>query len=232
MNRYGFHENQLEEILPKLKKNNFLKIKSVCSHLHSASDLKNPKNTTHQIKLFKKISSNLENRLGVKIDKHILNSYGFLNFPEHQLNMVRLGISLFGSSSDQNLIPISTFSSVISSKRDIMQGDIVGYSGSFIAKKKMNISVVPVGYADGLNRRLGNYIGEVFISGSLCPIIGNISMDSFIVDTSNIVCKVGDPVEIFGGSNSVLSLSKKLNTIPYEIYATLNRRIKRVYFEN
>ena len=106
---------------------------------------------------------------------------------------------------------------------------MVGYSSGFIANKKMNVSVVPVGYADGINRRLGNNIGKVVINGGLCPIIGNVSMDSFIVDTTSIPCKVGDQIEIFGEQNSVLNLSASLNTIPYEIYATLNRRIKRVY---
>ena len=151
---------------------------------------------------------------------------------EYQFNMVRLGIGLFGSINHKNLIPISTFYSVISENRNVSKGENIGYSSSFIANKPLNISIVPVGYADGLNRGLGNHIGEVLISGSLCPIIGDISMDSFIVDTSSVQCKIGDKVEIFGEKNSALNLSKKLHTIPYEIYSTLNRRIKRIYVDN
>ncbi len=96
----------------------------------------------------------------------------------------------------------------------------------------MNISVVPVGYADGFNRRLGSGVGSVFVNNVECPIIGKICMDSFIIDTSNTNCKEGDEVEIFGGNNSILKLAEKINTIPYEIYSTLNRRIKRVYIGN
>ena len=121
---------------------------------------------------------------------------------------------------------------MIAESRDISKGESIGYSSSFVAKKSLNISVIQVGYADGLNRNFGNNIGRVLIDGKLCPIVGDISMDSFIADTSEINCKVGDNVEIFGPKNSVLNLSKRINTIPYEIYSTLNRRIKRIYVDD
>lgn len=232
MNRYGFHPNEVKNVVSKLKENDFLKVKSICSHLSSSNDLQKKDITQKQIILFEKISCDFESKFGRRIDKHILNSNGFINYPQYQFNMVRLGIALFGCFPDRNLSPISTFFSVISENRNINAGDSVGYSSSFISKEKMNISVIPVGYADGLNRRLGNNIGSVLISNSLCPIIGNISMDSFIVDTSKVECRVGDKVEIFGQQSTVLNLSQKLNTIPYEIYSTLNRRIKRVYLDS
>mgnify|MGYP002827702807 FL=1 len=108
----------------------------------------------------------------------------------------------------------------------------MGYSSEFKAKTDMNISVVPVGYADGLNRRFGEGVGSVRVNGVLCTIIGKICMDSFIIDTTQVNCKEGDEVEIFGEGNSILKISEDLGTIPYEIYSTLNRRIKRVYIGN
>ena len=232
MNRYGFDEKDLESVCEKLKENAFLRVKSVCSHLASADDINQEKNTLKQVQLFEKISKRIENKLEVEIPKHLLNSNGFINFPSKQFDMVRLGISLFGTFEDENLQQISRLVSVISQNRMIEEGQGVGYNSSFISDKKMNVSIVPVGYADGLNRKLGNGIGEVMVKGEKCPIIGNICMDSFMIDSSNINCKEGEEVEIFGEENSILKLSEKIHTIPYEIYSTLNRRIKRVYIDS
>ena len=229
MNRYGFDEKDLESVCEKLKENSFLRVKSICSHLASA----NQKNETlEQIRLFEKISEKTERKLEFDIPKHLLNSNGFINFPTKQFDMVRLGISLFGSLEDKNLQQVSRLISVISQNRTIEEGQGVGYNSSFISDKKTNVSIVPVGYADGLNRKLGNGIGEVVVKGEKCPIIGNICMDSFMIDSSYINCKEGEEVEIFGEENSILKLSEKIHTIPYEFYSTLNRRIKRVYIDS
>jgi alanine racemase len=232
MNRYGFDVDEAEEVSEKLKNQKKLKVLSVCSHLSSADDLSKSKATLIQIKLFKKASSKLEENLSCKLDKHILNSSGLLHFPEEMFDMVRLGITLFGSYENENLLQVSKLKSVISQNRNIKKGDGVGYSSEFKAKKDMNISVVPVGYADGMNRRFGEGGGNILVNGILCPIIGKICMDSFILDTTKVSCKEGDIVEIFGERNSILNLSEDLGTISYEIYSTLNRRIKRVYIGN
>ena len=229
MNRYGFDEKDVDALCSQLNANKHLKVSSICSHLSSTENTN--KTTKNQIILFEKICSKVENKLNTQIDKHILNSSGFFNFPDKQFNFVRLGISLFGSYNNKNLKQISSFKTVISNNRNIKKGDPVGYSSVYIAEKNMNISVVPVGYADGLNRRLGNGIGSVLVNNVLCDIIGNICMDSFMIDTNGINCKIGDEVEIFGKENSILNLSEKIGTIPYEIYSTLNRRIKRVYID-
>lgn len=229
MNRYGFDEKDLESVCEKLKENAFLRVKSICSHLASANK---KKDTLKQIRLFEKISEKTERKLEINIPKHLLNSTGFINFAGKQFDMVRLGISLFGTLEDKNLQQVSRLISVISQNRTIEEGQGVGYNSSFIADKKMNVSIVPVGYADGLNRKLGNGIGQVMLKGEKCPIIGNICMDSFMIDSSNINCKEGDQVEVFGEENSILKLSERINTIPYEIYSNLNRRIKRVYVDS
>ena len=143
--------------------------------------------------------------------------------------MVRLGIGLYGVADDNHLEQISTLKSVVSQVRNITQGDQIGYDASFVASTDMQIGIIPFGYADGLNRKLSIKNGVVIINNTHCPIIGKISMDSCIVDLSNTDTKAGDEVIIFGTENTVLSIAKKLDTIPYEIFTTLNRRIKRVY---
>ena len=120
---------------------------------------------------------------------------------------------------------------MVSQIRFIEKGQSVGYQSSFIAEKDMHIAIIPVGYADGLNRKLGNQNGQVFIKDTACRIIGDISMDSFIADISNVNAKEGETVTIFSPKYSVSKLANDLDTIPYEIMATLNRRIKRVYLK-
>lgn len=229
MNRYGFDEIELENIIDKLKTNQHLNVVSICSHLASSDKINKKDFTKMQIFKFKKIGCSFEKLLEKKILKHILNSHGLINFPQYQLDVVRLGIGLYGSAKDSKLLPISTLKSVVTQNRNVNAGDCVGYGLSFIAQKKINISIVPVGYADGLNRRLSNKVGSVIINGQKCSIIGKISMGNFAVDTTKVIVKEGDIVEIFGDNLSVLSIAEKINTIPYEIYSTLNRRLKRIY---
>ena len=227
MNRYGFEEDEINLIVKEVQKNTHLKLISICSHLASSDKINQNNFTEKQCVKFKRISIN--SIIKKEVPKHILNSQGVINFPEYQMDMVRLGIGLYGSANDANLIPISSLKSIITQQRAIKKGDVVGYSESFIAKKNMQIAMVPVGYADGLNRRLSNGIGSVIINGKLCPIIGKISMGNFIADITGIIAKEGDTVEIFGENLSVTSIATKINTIPYEIYSTLNRRLKRIY---
>ena len=229
MNRYGFNADQIESIVSKLKNNHHLKLTSICSHL-AASDDKNKTNyTLRQIKNFKILSKKFAHSLGKNVDRHLLNSHGLLNFPNHQMEAVRLGIGLYGSTTERNLKQISSLVSVIAQTRHLKKGEYLGYGTTFIAKEKMKIGIIPVGYADGINRRLSNKSGSVYINNCKCPIVGKISMDSFAVDITKCDAQERDMVEIFGKTLAVSEISKKINTIPYEIYSTLNKRIKRVY---
>ena len=232
MNRYGFDPHEVDLVCEKLKKNKHLNIVSLCSHLSSSDDATKRKVSENQISLFESLCSKIEELLNKNIDMHILNSNGLLYFKKKQFNFVRLGISLFGSHIDNNLQQVSKLKSVISQNRNIKKGEGVGYSSDFISNKEMNISTIPIGYADGLNRKIGNGVGKILVNKILCPIIGKICMDSLMIDTSNIKCKVGDIVEIFGEQNSILTLANDLGTNPYEIYSTINRRIKRIYIDN
>ena len=231
MNRYGFEAQETANIVEKIKANYHLKLLSICSHLASSDKKEKSEFTLNQIAKFKTISKNFELLYGAKIDKHILNSNGVLNFANHQMDVVRLGIGLYGSSTDKNLKQISQLSSVVTQIRDVVKGESVGYGPSFVAPENMKIAIIPIGYADGLNRKFSG-IGSVYINKKECKIIGNISMDSFAVNTSNITIHEGEAVEIFGNNLSVNEIAKKINTIPYEIYSTLNRRIKRVYSDS
>ena len=227
MNRYGFNFDETKALIELLKKYPKLKIQSICSHLAASDNPKQDTFTNKQFLLFDKIYALFFKHL--KVNRHILNTNGVLRFPDKDYEMVRLGIGLFGGVQDKNLKQIGTLKSVISQIRKINTGDRIGYESSFIAKKEMTIGIIPFGYADGLNRKLGNFNGALLVNDNLCPIIGKISMDSCIIDLSNISASSGDEVIIFGEQNPILSISNKLATIPYEIYATLNRRIKRIY---
>ena len=229
MNRYGFETTDVQEILPILKNNPQLKIESVCSHLSSSNDTNKDDFSEGQIQQFKEVCKNLEDSLGIHIPSHIMNSNGAMRFSADSNEWVRLGIALYGGLEHPNLKQIFSLKSVISQIRFIKKGQSVGYQNSFVAYKDMHVAVIPVGYADGLNRKLGNQNGQVFINDTACRIIGDISMDSFVADISEVCTQEGQEVTIFSPKYSVSKLAHDLDTIPYEIMATLNRRIKRIY---
>jgi alanine racemase len=165
---------------------------------------------------------------------HILNSAGISRFPYAQFDMVRLGISLYGIATsviDSNLLEhVSTLKSTISQIKIIPQGDSIGYNRSWKAEKEMKIAVIPIGYADGLNRKLSNGKGSVYIHDNAAPIVGNICMDMCMADITGIEANEGDDVVIFGKEHPIDELATTLDTIPYEILTNISRRVKRVYF--
>lgn len=229
MNRYGFNPEDLEKAVKILTQNRQLKVQTVCSHLAASNEVKKDGYTHCQIELFNQLTEQLNNDLGYSFKRHILNSNGILRHPQHQMEMVRIGIGLYGVSQDKNLAQICRLESSITQTRNIKKGAKVGYHNAFEATEDMRIAVVPVGYADGLNRKLGDGNGKVLIDGKACSILGHVSMDSFVADISDTNAKEGDLVTIFSADFCVQKIAADLNTIPYEILATLNRRIKRIY---
>ncbi|MAW21375.1 MAG: alanine racemase [Flavobacteriales bacterium] len=229
MNRYGFHLGEMEMLAKKLKEYPNLKIQSICTHLSSSNESSKDEFTRSQLLRFEEISSSFSTKTKVNPKKHILNTAGVLRFPDSQEEMVRLGIGLYGIGNDTNLKPIAKLQSHIVQILNLNRGDKVGYDATFIANKKMRIGIIPIGYADGINRKLGNENGWVIIDKKQAKIIGEISMDSMIIDLTIIDANEGDIVTIFDADNKVSDIAKNLKTIPYEILATLNRRIKRVY---
>jgi alanine racemase len=168
-----------------------------------------------------------------KILLHILNSAGIERFPEMQLDMVRLGIGLYGASSGQSaqLKNVATLKSTISQIKIVNPGETVGYGRHFTTGEPTRIAVIPIGYADGYSRRLGNGVGRVLINGHPAPIVGTICMDMCMADVSDIDCYEDDPVIIFGEGQSVSKVAEWMGTIPYEVLTTIGQRVKRVYHE-
>ena len=229
MNRYGFNLEEVETLAKKLKKYSHLKVESMCTHLSSSGNSKQDEFTCFQFQKFESIASKFYVKTGIKVAQHILNTTGVLRFPEHQKEMVRLGIGLYGIGDDKNLKAVAKLQSNIAQIRSINKGEKAGYDTTFIANEDMKIGIVPLGYADGINRKLGNDNGHVLVDEKPAKILGKISMDSMLIDLRKIEAKEGDIVTIFDAKNNVSEIAKNLDTIPYEILATLNRRIKRVY---
>jgi len=234
MHRLGFEENTLEELIQTLKGNSAVKVKSVLSHLATSDELQHYDFVISQINLFEKLSSRLITELNINPIRHILNTSGISNFPSAQYNMVRLGIGLYGVSNDpaeqKYLENVGTLKSIISQVRTIPAGDSVGYGRRFMAEKETKIATIPIGYADGISRLWGNQVGYVVIKNQKASIVGNVCMDMLMVDVSNIDCKEGDSVIIFGESPTVMEMAAALKTIPYEIMTSISQRVKRVFF--
>ena len=161
----------------------------------------------------------------------MLNSSGIERFPEAQFDMVRLGIGLHGIGLERSLIPASSFKTIISQFRMVREGETIGYSRSGMVRKNSVIGTIPVGYADGLSRRLGNGAGQVYVKGVLVPTVGNICMDMTMIDLTGLSVSEGDDVEIFGKQRPVTELAREAGTIPYEILTGIPERVKRVYLQ-
>jgi alanine racemase len=231
MNRLGFkQEAEVSELINELRSYKCLKVKSVFSHLAASDDPSLDQFTREQIERFEKISELITGSFSYKIDRHILNSAGIERFPEKQFEMVRLGIGLYGVSCAQlPLQTISSFLSTVSQVKKVKEGETVGYNRNGKITGEREIAIVPVGYADGLDRRLGNGAGEAFIKGCRVPVAGNICMDMLMLDVTGLNVVPGDRVEFFGRNISVSEVAKKAGTIPYEIFTGISQRVKRVY---
>jgi Alr-MurF fusion protein len=234
MHRLGFEEENLAELIVTLKGNKFVIVKSILSHMATSDDLKHQEFANSQIVLFEKLSSKLMAELGIKPIRHILNTSGISNFPQAQYDMVRLGIGLYGVSNDTEeqkyLENVGTLKSIISQIRTIQAGESVGYGRRFIADKPTKIATIPIGYADGISRHWGNSVGFVTINNQKASIVGSVCMDMLMVDITEINCKEGDAVIIFGESPTVTFMANQLQTIPYEILTSISQRVKRVFY--
>ena len=236
MHRLGFEEKDLDKVLEQLKKTSKLKVKSVFSHLATATDLDEDEYTLEQIAMFKETSEKVQRSLGYPILKHVLNTPGLERFGDYQFDMVRLGLGLYGvgitEENQKQLLQAGKLRTVISQIKEIKRGDSVGYSRDFKAKRKTRVATIPIGYADGLTRTLGNYGGKVYINGQKAPYIGNISMDMSMIDVTDCKCKEGDDVIVFGDELPVSEFAEDMKTIPYEALTNISRRVKRVYFQD
>ncbi len=235
MHRLGIERKDISTFLNLMKENPDIKIKSIFSHLASADQPALDEFTNKQIEEFKLISQKIMQAFPYPILRHIANSAAINRFPEAQFDMVRLGIGMYGiginPQQEKELEYVHSLKTHLILKREIKENESVGYSRNFIAKKKMTIGVIPIGYADGLSRQRGNGRGKVMINGCLAPIIGNVCMDMCMLDISDIECKENDQVIIFSKDYPIWNISNELNTIPYEILSTISQRVKRVFYQ-
>jgi alanine racemase len=233
MNRLGFNAKDIPLLVEKLDNQQGVTVKSVFSHLAGSDSSLLDDFTGNQIRRFTEEASHLEKKLEYPFFKHILNSAGIERFPEAQLDMVRLGIGLYGISSVDSKVlkPVATLKTHILQIREVKQTETVGYNRNGVLKRDSRIACLPIGYADGLDRRFGNGHGYVLIDDKKCPLAGNICMDICMADVTDTNAVEGDEAIIFGEKLTVSELAEQLQTIPYEILTSISPRVKRVYFK-
>ena len=236
MRRLGFELDEISEMAKLLHNNKTMHVRSAFSHFVASEDPNEDEFTRTQVNQFLEGVNLLEKGIHYKVIKHIANTAAIVRFPEYQFDMVRLGIGLYGVDSahhiQDSLENVATLVTTIAQIHKIKSGDTVGYNRKGKVYRDSTIATIRIGYADGLNRKLGNGNGHVFIKGAKAPIIGNICMDMAMVDITDIKdVYEGDSVEIFGENISVSEVAKSIDTIPYEILTSIGQRIKRVYVE-
>jgi len=233
MHRLGFEEKDLDKLIEVLKSQESLKIRSVFSHLAGSDDANLDYYTRSQIEKFEEMSGKIRNAFSHHILRHILNSAGIERFPNYQYDMVRLGIGMYGVSAvDAGVIKnVCTLKTTILQIRELEEGQSVGYSRKGMLTRDSRIATIPIGYADGMDRHLGNGKGEVMINGVRARTIGNICMDACMIDITDIKAEEGDEVVIFGDGLPLGEVAEKLGTIPYEILTSVSNRVKRIYFK-
>jgi len=233
MHRLGFEPQDMEQLLARLKGQTQVKVRSVFSHLSGADEAKFDTFTKQQIATFTACADQLSATFSHHILRHILNSAGIERFSESQFDMVRLGIGHYGISSlpEANLKQVCALKTIILQIKTVKAGETVGYSRKGIVDADKRIAVLPIGYADGFDRKLGNGVGEVLINGQRAKVIGNVCMDLVMIDVTGIDAKEGDQVEIFGDHLTISEVAGWLKTISYEVLTSVSRRVKRVYFQ-
>ncbi|HET6225676.1 MAG TPA: bifunctional UDP-N-acetylmuramoyl-tripeptide:D-alanyl-D-alanine ligase/alanine racemase [Bacteroidia bacterium] len=235
MHRLGFEEADVNELIVRIKNNKHLQIKSIFSHLAASDEPEHDDFTWQQIKNFNAMSEKIKTHFTYPIYKHILNSAGITRFPDAQFEMVRLGIGLYGIGADSieqaQLQNVSTLKTSISQIKNIPAKETIGYSRKGVAAFDMQIATVPIGYADGLSRRLSNGKGKMIVKGKAAPIVGNVCMDMCMIDITDIAANENDEVIVFGSEHPITEIAKDVGTIPYEVLTNVSRRVKRVYFQ-
>ncbi|MFM7218511.1 MAG: bifunctional UDP-N-acetylmuramoyl-tripeptide:D-alanyl-D-alanine ligase/alanine racemase, partial [Bacteroidota bacterium] len=235
MHRLGFEDNEVQELVVRLKNNRNMSVKSVFTHLAASDEAEHDGFTGRQLGKFKSMSDILVSSFDHPVFRHVLNSSGVLRFSEAQFEMVRIGIGLYGfaatSHEQQQLQHVATLKTVISQIKNVPANETVGYSRKGLLKRDTLVATVAVGYADGIDRRLSNGVGRMLVNGRQVPIIGNVCMDMCMLDITDVPAKEGDEVIVFGPELSVSEMSRWLGTIPYELLTGISQRVKRVYYQ-
>ena len=233
MHRLGFEPSEVPELIRRLKRQSAVIPRSVFSHLVGSDSTRFDAFTRRQIEMFEQATEEIQSAFTHKILRHICNTAGIARYPGAQFDMVRLGVGLYGVDPFTNrmLHNVSTLKTTILQIRDVPQEETVGYSRKGRLDRDSRIAAIPIGYADGLNRHLGNGRAWCLVNGQRAPYVGNICMDVCMIDVTDIDCKEGDKVIIFGEGLPVTELAEILDTIPYEILTSVSTRVKRVYYQ-
>lgn len=234
MKRLGFDSPaEIEKLISYIRHRETVYIRSVFTHLAVSEDASNDAFTQRQFQLFGELCRPFMAGFKYKILLHVLNSAGIERFPEMQLDMVRLGIGLYGASAGAtaHLRNVATLKSTISQLKTVLPGESVGYGRNFVAERLTRIAVIPIGYADGYSRRFGHGAGSVLINGRCAAIAGTICMDMCMADVTEIDCQEDDTVVLFGEGQPVGEVAGWMGTIPYEVLTTVGQRVKRIYYE-
>ena len=234
MHRLGFAPEDIPELITRLKRQTSVIPRSVFSHLVGSDSAQFDSFTRKQIETFERASEELQAAFPHKVLRHICNTAGIERYPGAQFEMVRLGLGLYGVNPFTNkmLHNVSTLKTTILQIREVPQEDSVGYSRKGRLNRDSRIAAIPIGYADGLNRRLGNGNAYCLVNGQKAPYVGNICMDVCMIDVTDIDCREGDKVIVFGDDLPVTTLAEVLETIPYEILTSVSGRVKRIYYQD
>ncbi len=231
MHRLGFYKEDIPWLLDRLTHQKAVRVASVFSHLAGSDEAQFDDFTLQQIRYFDSCAEELKAGLNYPVLKHICNSAGIERFSDFQFDMCRLGIGLYGFSFvGAHLRNVCTLETTILSVKTVKAGETIGYGRHTKLAEDRVIAVIPIGYADGFDRRFSNYGGEVWVRGKRCPVVGNVCMDQAMVDITGTDARPGDVVEVFGEHMPLQELADKLGTITYEILTSVSRRVQRVYF--
>ena len=235
MNRLGFSAEDVVQLAQHLKHSTYIKVESIFSHLAASEDPAQDDFTKEQGDRFTNMVQVLEGSLSYPVVKHVSNSAAIIRHPYLQMDMVRLGIGLYGveiATEQLDLQPVATLRATIAQLKRLKAGDTVSYNRRGIVKEDSVIATVRIGYADGYSRRLGNGVGKMWVAGSPAPVIGTVCMDMTMIDVTDIPhVKEGDEVIVFGQQLPVQQVAEWAGTIPYEVMTSVSQRVKRVYFQ-
>ncbi|MDB5020738.1 MAG: bifunctional UDP-N-acetylmuramoyl-tripeptide:D-alanyl-D-alanine ligase/alanine racemase, partial [Pedobacter sp.] len=234
MHRLGFEEGEIDDMLKLLTTSNKVRVKSAFSHLVASDDPAHDAFTQAQIASFKNLVSKISTALRYDFIKHISNTAAITRHPEAQMDMVRIGIGLYGFDAaipnGRGLQAVAALKTTVTQVKPIKAHDTVGYSRRGIMEHDGSIATVKIGYADGYNRMFGNGVGKMLIGGKQVPTVGSICMDMCMLDVTGMEVKNGDEVVVFNDVLTIAELAEQICTIPYEILTNISQRVKRVYF--
>lgn len=233
MHRLGFEENDMPELISLIRSTGSIHVQSVFSHLAGADEAQFDAFTHQQATIFSRCADQLQAACGYRVLRHLLNSAGIERFPEYQFDMVRLGIGHYGISAvgSPEIKNVCTLTTTVLQIRHIKAGDTVGYSRKGVMNQDSTIAVLPIGYADGYDRRFSNGVGRMLIHDHIVPVVGTVCMDVTMIDVTGLDVHEGDAVVVFGDPLPISEVASSIGTISYELLTNVSRRVKRVYFQ-